>query len=85
MQACNNLRIRMAQNHRAPAQHIVDIFVVVDIINTTAASAADKRRIRTYTAVGTNWTVYAAWHITFSLFKGLFRFTELEHGFSLLL
>ena len=85
MQACNNLRIRMAQNHRAPTQHIVDIFVVVDIINTAAASAADKRRIRTYTAVGTNWTVYAAWHITFSLFKGLFRFTELEHGFSLLL
>ena len=75
----------MAQNHRAPAQHIVDVFVIIDIINTATASTANKRRVRTYTAVGTNRTVYAAWHITFSLFKGLFRFTELEHSSSLLL
>ena len=85
MQASNNFRVRMAQNHRAPAQHIVDVFVVIDIINTAAAGTADKRRVRSYAAIGANRAIYAAWHITFSLVKGLFRFTELEHGSSLLL
>ena len=85
MQTSNNFRVRMAQNHRAPAQHIVDVFVVIDIINAAAAGAADKRRVRAYATVGTHRAVYAAWHITFSLIKGLFRFTELEHSSSLLL
>ena len=75
----------MAQNHRAPAQHIVDVFVVIDIINTAATGTADKWRVRSYATVGTNRAIYAAWHITFSLVKGLFRFTELEHSSSLLL
>lgn len=69
-----------APNHGAPAQHIVDVFVVVDIINAAALALMGLELHRRNEQVQ-----YAAWHITFSLFKGLFRFTELEHRTSLLL
>ena len=45
LQARYDLWVRMAQNHRTPAQHVVDVFVVIDIIDTATASGANKWRV----------------------------------------
>ena len=52
----------VSQKHRAPATHIVDIVVAIDIVDVAALRASDKRRRRPHVAISANGTVHATRH-----------------------
>ena len=64
--------VRMPQEHRAPAAHVVDIVVAVHIVDVAALRAGNKRRGGTHVTVGAHRAVHATGHQVLGFCKKFF-------------
>ena len=72
MNSCNNLRMRVPKNRRAPRADEVYVFVAVSIINIGAGCAVHKSRRAAHGVESTYGGVYPAGNDGTGAFKKLF-------------
>ena len=68
----NHRIVRVAQEHRAPAAHVIDIVVAVHVVDVAALRTGNKRRGRAYVSEGTHRAVHAARHERLGICKKFF-------------
>lgn len=72
-------RMGVAEDHRAPGAHVVDVRIAVDVGDVRAFRMVDERRRAAHVRIGADRAVHAARHVFPRFFKGFLGSGETDH------